>query len=259
MSRLIDELNRVAKATSQPMGFRAARSVSLEPRILLIASLAQSEDIERLADGADAVLLRLAKSRLTANTLQKIVASLPEIPWGGWMDDIDVKKTQALVEAGCDFVVFPAASQVSATPQDDKVGKILQVTSSLGEGLLRAINDLPVDAVLTTDAYEAGGSMAWHHLMHFQRLANLLSKPLLVAVPLNVTASELKALWEVGVDGVIMETDTSKPGALGDLRRSISEMTFRPSRKRGKAEALLPRVGEEGVTETEIEEEEEFE
>ena len=258
MSRLIDELNRVAKATPQPMGFRAARPVSSEPRMLLIASLAPSRDTDHLTDGADAVLLRLAKSDLAAKTLQRIAASLPEIPWGGWLEDIDAKKMETLIEAGGDFVVFPASSRVSATPQDDKVGKILQVESSLGEGLLRAVNDLPVDAVLTTEAYEADGSMAWHHLMHFQRLANLLAKPLLVPAPLNVTASELKVLWEAGADGVVVEVGAGQPaGRLRELRRSIGELTFRPTRKRGKAEALLPHIGTVGVMETETEEEEE--
>ena len=261
MSRLIDELNRVARATPQPMGFRAAHPVSFEPRIRLIASLAQIGDTDRLADGvdgADAVLLRLAKSHLAAKTLQKIAESLPDMPWGGWLEDIGTKKMATLVEAGCDFVVFPAASRVLATPQDDKVGKILQVEPALGEGLLRAINDLPVDAVLAADAYQ-DDSMAWHHLMRFQHLTNLLSKPLLVPVPVNVTAGELKVLWEAGVDGVVVEADTSKPGALRDLRRAISKLPPRSPRRRGKAEALVPRVGGEEVPEPETEEEEEDE
>jgi hypothetical protein len=260
MSRLIDELKRVDRATPQPMGFRTARSVSFEPRILLIASLAQIVDTDHLADGvdgADAVLLRLAKSHLTASTLQKIAASLPDMPWGSWLDDIDARKTEILVEAGCDFVVFPAASRVSATPQDEKIGKILQLESSLGEGLLRAINDLPVDAMLTTDAYEDDGSMAWHHLMYFQLLANLIAKPTLVPTSPNVTASELKALWEVGVDGIVVETDAAKPGGLKELRQAINELTPRSTRKRGKTEALLPYTG--SVKDTEPEEEEEYE
>lgn len=261
MSRLIDELNRVAKATPQPMGFRAARSAPSEPRILLIASLSQGGDADRLADhvdGADAVLLHLAKSELATKALQKIATSLPDIPWGGWLEDIGAKKMEALVEAGCDFVVFPASSRVSAIPQDDKLGKILQVEPSLSEGLLRAINDLPVDVVLTTDSYE-DDSIAWHHLLHFQRLANLLNKPLLVPAPLNVTASELKALWETGVDGVVVEAGIESAGGLRELRQAISKLTFRPQRKRGKSEALLPHVGRAGPTQTETEEEEEEE
>ena len=258
MSRLIDELNRVAESTPQPMGFRAAHSTPSKPRILLVASLSKIGDTDRLAacvDGADAVLLRLTKSQLAAKTLPTTAGSLPDMPWGCFLEDTGANKIETLVKAGCDFVVFPAASRVSAAPQDDKVGKILQVESSLGEGLLRGVNDLPVDAVLATDIYEDGGSMAWHHLMLFQRLANLLTKPLLVPVPLNVTAGELKALWETGVDGVVVEVDTEKPGGLQEMRREIGELPQRSPRKRGKAEALLPYSG--GVKETEPEEEEE--
>jgi hypothetical protein len=260
MSRLIDALNRVAKAVPQPMGFRAVRPDSSEPRILLIASLAKIEDASHLADGtdgADAVLLRLDKSGLAASTLKKIAASLPNIPWGGWLDDIGNKKMATLVEAGCDFVVFPAASRVLATPQDNKVGKILQVEPSLGEGLLKAVNDMPVDAVLAAHVCEVGEPILWHHLMILQRLANLLSKPLLVTAPLEITAGEIKALWEAGADGVVLEADTGHLERLKELRQSIGKLKFPASRKRGKAEALLPRIGGEGGTVTPDEEEEE--
>jgi hypothetical protein len=258
MSRLIDELNSVAKAASQPIGFKTARPAPSEPRILLIASMAKIEDTAHLAervDGANAVLLRLTKSDLTASKLQNIVASVPYVSWGGWLDDIDAKRAEALVKAGCDFMVFTASNPVVATPQDDKVGRILQVEVSLGDGLLRAINDLAVDAVLSGNIYEAGESMAWHHLMLFQHLANLLTKPLLVPVPANVTASELKDLWEVGVDGVVVEASTGRPvGKLRELRQAIDKLPPRSSRKRGKAEALLPYSG--GIKDTETEEEE---
>ncbi len=262
MSRLIEELNRVVRAVPQPMGFRAARADSSGPRILLIASLAKIENTDHLADstdGADAVLLRLDKSGLTASTLKKIAASLPNIPWGGCLDDIGNKKMAALVEAGCDFVVFPVASRVLATPQDEKVGKILQVEPSLGEGLLRAVNDMPVDAVLAAHVCEAGEPILWHHLMILQRLDNLLSKPLLVTAPPEITAGELKALWEAGADGVVVEADTRHPKRLKELRLSIGKLKFPASRKRGKAEALLPRIGGERGTLTPDEEEEEYE
>jgi hypothetical protein len=262
MSRLIDELNRVAKAAPQPMGFRAAYPTASKPQILLVASLAQIGDTARLAagvDGADAVLLRLTKSQLVAKTLPKIAGALPDIPWGCFLEDAGANKMETLVKAGCDFVVFPAASRVSATPQDDKTGKILQVEPSLGEGILRGINDLPVDAVLATNTYGVGGSIEWHHLMLFQHLANLLTKPLLIPVPLKVTAEELKALWETGVDGVVVEADTGKPGGLKELRRIIGELPPRSSKKRGKAEALLPYSGGVGEAVPEEEEEEEYE
>jgi len=259
MSHLIDKLNLGAKAVPQPMGFRTAHPASTKPQMLLIASLDQTENVDRLADyvaGADAVLLHIAKSSLGAKALQKIAQSLPDIPWGGWLGDIDQKRIGTMVEVGCDFVVFPAASAVLAVAQDDKVGKILQVEPSLSEGLLKAVNELPVDAVLTA-AEQGSDSLTWHHLMLFQCLANLLTKPLLVSTPLNVTANELKVLWEAGVDGVVVEVSIRQPvGRLEELRQAIDDLTF-PPRKRGKAEALLPHIGEETGPATDTEEEEE--
>jgi hypothetical protein len=262
MSQLIDKLNRVAQATSQPMGFGAARTAKSESRIILIASLTFG-DTSRLADGADsadAVLLRLAKSRLATDDIKKIAGALPDMPWGGYLEDADTKKVATMIKAGCDFLVFTAATPVTATPQEEKVGKVLQVESTLDDGSTRAINDLAVDAVLITDAYPADGSIAWHNLIKVQRLANLLTKPLIVPIPLNVSDSELKAIWEAGVDGVIVAADTGKPEELEELRRAISKLPPRSARKRGKAEALLPRVsGDEAKATPEEDEEEEEE
>ncbi|MFC1901492.1 hypothetical protein ACFLX3_00985 [Chloroflexota bacterium] len=256
MSRFIEELKRMAGATAQPIGFRVVRLASSEPRMLFVAGVSAA-DTGRLADyvdGADAVLLRLTKSGPAAKALQGVA----DIPWGGWLGDISDKKVETLVGAGCDFVVFPAASRVLTTPRDEKIGKILQVEPSLDDSLLRAVNDLPVDALLIAGAYEAGGSLAWHHLMLFQRLANLLAKPWLVPAPSSVTADEVRALWEVGVDGLVVEMGAGQPaGGLRELRRSIGKLPPRSAPKRGKTEALLPYAG--GVKETESVEEEEDE
>ena len=260
MSRLIDKLNRVSKAMPQPMGFRTDHPTSPKSQMLLIASLTETENVDSLADyvaGADAVLVHITKSSSGAKALQKIAQSLPDIPWGGWLGDIGEKRMETTLEVGCDFVVFPTASTVLAISQDDKVGKILQVESSLSEGLLKAVNELPVDAVLATTEEERD-SLTWHHLMLSQRFASLLTKPLLVSVPPNVTANEIKALWEVGVDGVVVEVSPGQPiRRLEELRRAIGDLTFLTPRKRGKAEALLPYIREETGTATDIEEEEE--
>ncbi len=260
MSRLIEELKRIAEGTTQVMGFRVSQQAKSETRILLLASLALNGDIARLTDGADAVLLRPAKSVALAAKLQKAAASLADTPWGGWLESADSKKMEALVEAGCDFVVFPADRRISTTPQNDEIGKILQIDPSLSDGLLRTVNDLPVDAVLATNTLEANGSIAWHHLMLFQRLANLLTKPVLASITPKVTADELKSLWEAGVVGVVIEVDAGQPaGRLKELRWDIGKLTFRTSRKRSKTEALLPYVGGRGSTATEVEEEDEEE
>jgi len=236
MSRLIDELNRAAKVVPPPIGFRASRQATVGPRLRLVAGLAGVEGADRaMIGGADAVLLHLPKS-LGVKALQKMAGNLPEIPWGCWLEDAAAEKLKALVEAGADFVALAPSGQVAAAPQDDKTGKILQVDTSLEDSLIRAVNDLPVDAVLAAGADGA----TWESLMRLQRLANLLAKPLLVTVPSGVTADELRRLWEAGVDGVVWEA-AGPEGRLKELRQAVEAFPPR-SRKKEHAEAILPHL-----------------
>jgi len=258
MSKFIDRLRQISQAETQPMGFRAGQPVSAKPRIQLVVSVAV-EDINNLTDyttGADAAILRISKSDSGTKTLQRIAEAEPELLWGVWPGD-NAKQTKQLAKSGCDFVVFPATSTSLATLQDDEVGKIVQVETSLSEGLLRAVDDLPVDAVLINNEQEGKYSLTWYHLMLFQRFTTLLTKPLLVVIPSKVTARELQALWEAGVDGVVVGTGAGQPAdELKRLRRVIDGLSFPSQQKRKKREALLPSGSKDTGTATELEEEE---
>ncbi len=258
MSRLIDKLNRLSRAESQPIGFRATQLASPKPRVQLIASLAQ-ERVESLVDytaGADAGLLRISKLSSSTKALQKISQAVPDIPWGGWRQDSGPGDMKRLLKAGCDFVVFPATNTPLAILQNDEVGKILEVESSLDEGLLRAANKLSIDAVLITGEQREGYFLTWQHLMLFQRFADLLTKPLLVSIPSKVTSGELQALWEAGVDGVVIEVSAEQPqDRLKELRQVIDKLAFPSPGKCEKAEPLLPRISQEPSIVTAEEEE----
>lgn len=257
MSQLIDMLNRVARTAPAPMGFRATRAATAKSQMLLIASLVQPESLTGLSghiSGADAVLLHVA-GNLEVKAVQKITRSL-DIPWGGWLKDVEPKSVDMIVGAGGDFVVFPPDSPVSAVPRDSETGKVLQVEPSQSEGLLRAAADLPVDAVLITDDAKGEGPLTWQRLMVLQRTASLLSKPLLVAAPPGLSADELKLLWDTGVDGVVIEVSQEQPAdRLKELRRAAGGLTNSAQRKRGKTAALVPSLRMEVPPEIEEEEE----
>jgi len=257
MSKFIDKLNQVSRVVPQSMGFRTAQPVSEKPKILLIASLAEAS-VGGLVDyvvGADVGLLRIPKLSAGAKTLKEISQTTPDIPWGGWLRNTDKNRIKQMAKAGCDFVVFPAANTLLALLQNDEIGKVLEVESSLSEGLLRAVNELPIDAVLIATEQEGEYFLTWHHLMLFQHFADLLTKPLLASIPPNVTTDELQALWRTGVDGVVIEVGTSQPAdRLKKLRQAIDKLVFPSQRKRGKAEALLPYNGREASIVTEEEE-----
>lgn len=241
MSKFIDKLVR-ASMGGQPMGFRAAAVP--KPRLLLIASLAQA-GIEPLADyvaGADAALLAVSKPSSGAKNLKKACQAVSDIPWGGWLRDVGREGIGKLVEVGGDFVVFPAAT--ASLFEEEKLGKVLEIEPSLDEGLLKAIDDLPIDAVLIAE--EDKEFLTWHHLMLFWRCANLISKPLLVSVPPDVAAKELQALWGVGVRGVVVQVSIDQPkGRLAELRQVIDKLPLPSPLKRRKVEPLLPGMGGE--------------
>ncbi|MDD5486593.1 MAG: hypothetical protein PHW65_03475, partial [Dehalococcoidales bacterium] len=122
-------------------------------------------------------------------------------------------------------------------------------------GLLRAINDLPVDAALIVND-RPEGTLTWQHLMFFQRAAAQLTKPLLASIPEKPTSAELQALWDIGVDGIVIEIGKGQIEGLGELRRIISNLTNNsPGRKRGKTGVLLPSMRMEAPVEAEEEEE----
>jgi len=224
------------------MGFRAAQPVSQGPKMVLVASLAQAniDDLANYVAGADAGLLRVPESGSGAKSLQKVLQVVPDIPWGGWLGGSQGEIKQ-IAKAGCDFVVFSAANTPLTMLQGDEVGKVLEVEASISEGLLRAVDELPVDAVLITTEQEGEQFITWHHLMLFQRFAHLLSKPLLVSAPSNITANELQILWGAGVTGVVVEVKLGQPAEkLRELRQEIDKLIFPPQRRGGKVEALLP-------------------
>jgi len=256
MSRLIDGLKKLSLAAPQPMGFRTSQQAKTPPSMLIIAMLKTNgtDSSVRSIAGADAILLRAGEPGLTALTLQKIVKPLKDMPWGVYFEDSGDETTK-LVEVGCDFLIFSPTSPISAVPPDEKTGKILRVESSMDDGLLRAVNDLPADAVLLTDTFDESGSLVWHQLMIFRHLTAFISKPLLVPIPAAISEVELKALWDAGIDGVVI--DATNVGDLKELQQLASKLPPRSARKPGKMDVTLPRPGGKAYAAPSPDEEEE--
>jgi len=226
------------------MGFRAGQSASQQPKLLLVASLAEV-DSDSLADyvaGVDAGLLPFSPSRSGAESLKKASRAVPDIPWGGWLRGVGAKEVKQIKKIDCDFVVFPAADTVLAIAENSEVGRILEVEASLGEDLLHTIDDLPVDAVLIAGEEKGNYSLTWQHLMLFRRFGDVVAKPLLVSVPSGVTAEELQMLCEAGVNGVVVKAGV---GGLKGLRKVVDKLAFPARGKRRKGRALLPHVSAE--------------
>jgi hypothetical protein len=245
MSKLIDALKKQSQTAPQPMGFHTSTPAAKQLKMLIIARVEKGIEniIPESLDGADAVVFRPETTQLAAKNIQKTVKPLQEMPWGIILEESNGKQVPALTGAGCDFMVFSAASPVNAAPRDEKTGKILHVESSMDDGLLMAVNRLPVDAVLANDTFEGSASLVWHQLMIYQHMATFINKPLIVGIPAQISEPELKALWDAGVDAVMVEIDPTKAGGLKELSDTAAKLPPRAIPKHGRIGVTLPRSG----------------
>lgn len=258
MSRFIEKLKQVSQAEPQPMGFKKEKAAS-KPRLLLVARLNQADigNLAGLVEGADAGLLEIEKSDSGIKAVGEISKTVPDIPWGALFTGAGRGGIKQAAEAGYDFLVFPPEMPLD-TLADEKVGKILAVEASLERELLRVLDELPLDAILIAGEPAPGLALTCYNLMLFKRFADLSGKPLLVGVPPDITGDELQLLWEVGVDGLVVEASSGQPaGGLKKLRQVIDSLTPPSKRRRLKARAIVPPL--RGETAPVIDEEEEEE
>lgn len=245
MSKLIDRLNRVTHSAPQPIGFRASQATAA-PGMQLVARLVgdAAPSAKRLG-GADAALTPVTAITSGAAKLKILTKEAPDVIWGASLagkSGDDLEKTGKL---GADFVIFPAAGTPVSVPSEDGAGIILEIEAALSDTVLRAVNDTPIDAVLIRDEERAEGPLTWADMLRLQRVAKLLSLPLLVAVPATVTSGELRVLSDAGVAGIVIDLgDGEADNLLAGIRKAIDGLPA-PTRKRRRAEAVVPHIAPE--------------
>lgn len=254
MSKLLDKLNQVSRGSPPPLGFRAAVAAPKSPRMVLIAVLAAGDAPAAAAakENADAVLLNEAEITKLFEKFEKLAASLGKLPWGVSLGETSEEQLSRLKSAGCDFLVCDAENSPLMLLREGEMGRIVKVEPSLPDGLIRATAQLPIDVVLI------GGepSLSVQRLMVCQHLANLVHKPLVALAPLSMSSEDLKELWETGLAGVVVKVAEEAREGLSGLRQAIESLPLARRRRGEKAEALLPYLGKEEITEVEEEEEE---
>jgi hypothetical protein len=248
MSQLIEKLTRLRRADPQPIGFMTARAASEKPRMQLVAFLKPGIR-DKVNDGlksADAVLLEI-ESTEDAAILEKECQDDDKTIRGGWLKSASAEIIDPTMKAACDFIVFPSGAPLSVT-SNEKMGRILELDISLSEALLRTANDLPVDGMLVTGQDPVVG-LTLERLMQIQRLVYMVNKPVIIPVSANIAQDELQALCNTGIAGAAVEvTDKKSAGKLADLRKAMENLKPAESRKKNKANPILPRLQPEAPT-----------
>ena len=250
MSRFGDILRKSLHTAPSSLGFRP--SAATKPRMVLVAALNElPDDFGLWVEGADAVIvgagLKVKEIKASAKVIQA--------PWGIWLNGSSQAARQAEA-AGADFVAFEPDKTGLDILASEKLGKIISVDASIENALLYSINELPVEAVYLKR--EPRGAVTWLELMQFRRLADLIAKPMLVPVAPDTSPAHLKALWEAGVDGVLITALAA--GELAEIRSGMDEMALPARKKWLRARPLVPVMSPvPSLTQREEEEEEDEE
>lgn len=233
-------MKQVYQAAPQPLGFGHRKNEPAQPKLQVLAFL--KDALPESPSGADAIVFPETQS------------AVGEVPWGILLGKGASAEIDKLAEAGADFVVVPSDAEVFTGHK--KIGKVLRVNPAVTDYVLRSTSDLPVDAVLVGTDTDEEKKLTWERLMLCQRFAGLLTKPVLVPVPPNVTAEELKMVWDTGVSGVTVDIKSvSDAAALATIREHVDGLKYPSRRKFERLSPVLPHVHE--VVEDEPDDEEE--
>jgi hypothetical protein len=217
--------------------------------MLLVAwvSLDDFEKSATLREGADAAVLVSAKIP-AAKTLKATAKIFGETPFGIWFEG-DTQNLKSLESAGVDFVVFSPEKMPLAAVDVEKPGRVAGIPFDLEDGLIRAVSELPVDAVIINSPGTA--PLTIQDLMRFRRLGDWINKPLLAVVPAPITGGEINALWDAGIDALVVSLSIENQSAFKELRKTLDGLTLKTKRKWMRANAIVPMVKQEAAAQVE--------
>ena len=242
MSEFIKKLEAASRGEKRPMGFGRAASEAPKRRILLVAA---GEDFPpEVVSSVDALLSPGGAAKPDKNE---------KIPWGVRPD---IRAGKPAVKNGADYVVITAEQAPLSILAEKKAGKVLGISPSITDVLLRAVNDIGIDAVLLDCPQDGREGLTLRDLLEFRRFTAMLSKPVIVTVPASISDDDILAIWEAGVVALLLPEGIS-PAAVRELRERIDKLTF-PTQRKGGHEGLFPRLSGQAVKEApETSEEEE--
>ena len=232
MSKLVEKLRQTSQGSPQPFGFRGASTGAAQkrPPIVIIVALPEGDDVvaPEVKSSADAVLL-------TGSQGQE-AEGLKEATWGASLSNGTEEEIAQLKSMACDFLAFNPAIAAGSLLGEEEMGKIIEVEPGIADGMLRALDKLPIDAVLL------GGDsgLTVQRLMVCQHLANLVRKPLIARAPLDISRTTLEQLGEAGVTGIVVSVSAHDRKALSALRETVDSLPAVRKRRREKIDPVLP-------------------
>lgn len=242
MSKFIDKLNNLNKASVHPMGFNTA-GAEAKPACMLIMVELSGKTEEEISDlvraGITAGLIN--GSGMTAAALSKLVKNNNGLPAGIVLGN-GKSSGQKAFNGDVDFIVFDASLPLAVFEGKnyENVGKVVHLEMSADAGLLRSVNNLypGVDAVL---ADMTAVPLTVEHMMACRRLADFSGQPVIARTNNALSAVELAALREAGVKCLLLNASASLE-QVKQLVETIKSLPKPDRKKERHGVALVPSI-----------------
>ena len=239
MSKFLDRLERISLGAPAPMGFGAPRAQKT-PGMALVGLISgdYAAGLGALAGLApDAALISLASG---SPPLSEIGSSLGEaIPWGLCVSSLTDDDARTFEDGGSDLLAFNLGGTPISALASEGMARILCIEPSIEIEQLRAIDALPIDAVLLS---MTGVSAPWTlaDLATIAGISQRVDKYLLLGVSQLPGAKDLEAIREVGVQALVADVGAVAVESLAELKAALLDMPKQRPPAKGRAAALLP-------------------
>jgi hypothetical protein len=227
VSKLLEKLEQISKGNSKPLGFAAAAAKSKLANMAIIAAVDDNDKaaVTSAKEYADAILIN--------SPAGKYAASKSNLPWGAPIND-----PATIKESGCDFILLNTQDSPIALLQEEKLCRMIEIDPAIADGLIRAVNQLPVDIVLIA----GDTSISMKRLLACQHIANMIGKYLLLRIPPEISKEELKEIWEIGMTGVVVPVTGDTKKSLAALRQAVDALPASRRKRISKTSATIPHI-----------------
>ncbi|UCD21486.1 MAG: hypothetical protein JSW22_05375 [Chloroflexota bacterium] len=241
MSRFVDELLKLSKSSSTPIGFHHSISEAKSPPMLLVVGLSGAKlDEAKIVSDVSASAGLIWGENSSTRIIGQTVKAIGDVPVGVFVKNMSADRIDELAKLGCDFVVFDI-NMPALILQKEEVGKFLMIEPSLDLGFAKGINSLDVDGVFISGKSE-NSFIDVEHIIACRRLVEIIEKPAIVDLPSSVTKAELTVLWQTGIVGLVASSQQSVK-TLRELGKAIGELPEKTKSRRAKADVKLPHYG----------------
>jgi hypothetical protein len=240
-SALVRRLREAARGKPRSLGFGRDRDDKPTPAVVVVAEvrgLDASAARDAVADGAAAVVFTVdgpTMEQVSQDGRVAVQACGEAVAGIALAGEVDASGVAA---AGFDFVLSAVDEAPIGFVAAEGVAKVARVDAALQTGLLRALGELPVDAVVAGRVGAASG-LTVLDLMTYRHVVDSMRQPVLVVVDDSIQAEHLQVLRDSGIVGVLL------PGVGRVAAFAAAAGKVKATRAAGAsgAMAVLPRLG----------------